>query len=120
MNADETITCGTDKSVPYDTVSVPTKSDKRAVDDRPYDYGFRCRQNFNMRNGQARSLQGGAAKLSSALMYGAANTVLPVSSTPGNKTLCRTNVARGNYGFVGNFDTGQPEIYVSVAAPIRL
>ena len=37
----------------------------------------------------------------------------------GRKTQIRTNVARGKYGFVGSFDTGTPEIYVSAAASIR-
>ena len=38
----------------------------------------------------------------------------------GKKTQIRTNVARGKYGFVGSFDTGTPEIYVSAAASMRL
>ena len=37
-----------------------------------------------------------------------------------SKTQHRTNVARQFPGFVGNFDTGLPEITVSVGAPIRL
>ena len=57
LSADETITCGTDKSVPYIV---------------------RC------------------------------------------KIQQRTTGLRGNYGFVGNFDTGLPEINVSVTASIRL
>ena len=36
------------------------------------------------------------------------------------ETQLRTNVWRQFPGFVGNFDTGKPEIYVSVAASIRL
>ena len=32
----------------------------------------------------------------------------------------RTDVTRGNYGFVSTFDTGQPAIYVSVTALNRL
>ena len=38
----------------------------------------------------------------------------------GKKTQIRTNVARGKYGFVGSFDTGTPEIYVSVGDLMRL
>ena len=42
-------------------------------------------------------------------------------SEPGyRKTQLRTNVARGSYGFHSSLDTGLPEIYVSVAASMRL
>ena len=36
------------------------------------------------------------------------------------KTQHCTNVWRQFSGFIGNFDTGIPEIYVSVGAPMRL
>ena len=36
-----------------------------------------------------------------------------------SKTQQRTNAARGNHGFVSTLDTGLPEIYVSVGAPMR-
>ena len=77
MGSDETVTSGTDESVPYD-------------------YGFWYRQNHSKRASNARP-------------YGVRQ-----------KTQIRTNVARGKYGFVGSFDTGLPEIYVSVGDPMRL
>ena len=43
---------------------------------------------------------------------------VPYEDAP--KTQHRTNVARGNYGFVGTFDTGLPEITVFVGASKRL
>ena len=56
-----------------------------------------------------------------ALMYGAATTVSSVTSTPGNKTLCRTNVARGTHGFAGSFEPGSRNMRIRscVNAPLK-
>ena len=50
-----------------------------------------------------------------------ATTVSSVTSTPGNKTLCRTNVARGTHGFAGSFEPGSRNMRIRscVNAPLK-
>ena len=69
------------------------KTATRAINDRPYGYGFLCRQSHNKRNGQARSLQGCVLKFSNALTLREAATVFSAPSNRATKafaafTLC--------------------------------
>ena len=69
------------------------KTATRAINDRPYGYGFLCRQSHNKRNGQARSIQGCVLKFSNALTLREAATVFSAPSNRATKafaafTLC--------------------------------
>ena len=116
----------------------------------PTSYRFWCRQSRYRRNGQARSLHGATEFCTNIAQSCVTrnDTVSSIDSTPGHqrymypqlpqsasekverinpfptrvrcKAQQRTCVVRGTHGFVGSFDTGLPEIYVSVAASMRL
>lgn|GEM_PF-4827433 len=69
------------------------KTATRAINDRPYGYGFLCRQSHNKRNGQARSIQGCVLKFSNAPTLREAATVFSAPSNRATKafaafTLC--------------------------------
>ena len=66
------------------------------------------------------------AEFNTALTCGGSFPVSSVTSTPGSRNMRIGSCVkaplkkRGSHGFIRSFDTGQPETYVSVDAPMRL